>query len=184
MYIGKGAALLCKEEMKHSPDSERDENGMETKLTLITRRAQEDKTCKFNNLMHLINESSLLESFRMLRKGKAVGVDGTSLEEYEKDWQKNVVDLLMRLKSMSYRPQPVKRVYIPKGNGEQRPLGIPTIEDKLVQMCFARILEAVYEPDFMGFSYGFRRKKNCHQALAKVDHLIMRKPVMRVGEGT
>jgi group II intron reverse transcriptase/maturase len=175
--MGKGAALLCKEEEKHSPDSERDENGMETKLTLITRRAQGDKACKFNNLMHLINQSSLLESFRMLKKGKAAGVDGMSIEEYEKDWQKNVADLLTRLKSMSYRPQPVKRVYIPKGNGEQRPLGIPTVEDKLVQMCFARILEAVYEPDFMGFSYGFRAKKNCHQALAKVDRIIMRKPI-------
>lgn len=175
--MGKGAALLCKEERKHSPDTERDKKGMETKLTLITRRAQEDKKCRFNNLMHLINESSLLESFRMLKKGRAAGVDGTSLEEYERDWQKNVADLLKRLKSMSYRPQPVKRVYIPKGNGEQRPLGIPTVEDKLVQMCFARILEAVYEPDFMDFSYGFRAGKNCHQALARVDHIMMRKPI-------
>lgn len=169
--------MLCREEREHSPDTERDKKGMETKLTLITRRAQEDKKCRFNNLMHLINESSLLESFRMLKKGRAAGVDGTSLEEYERDWQKNVADLLKRLKSMSYRPQPVKRVYIPKGNGEQRPLGIPTVEDKLVQMCFARILEAVYEPDFMDFSYGFRAGKNCHQALARVDHIMMRKPI-------
>jgi len=169
--------LLRKEERKHSPDAERDKKGMETKLTLITRRAQEDKKCKFNNLMHLINESSLLESFRLLKKGKAAGVDGMSLEEYERGWQKNVAELLKRLKSMSYRPQPVKRVYIPKADGKQRALGIPTVEDKLVQMCFARILEAVYEPDFMGFSYGFRSGKNCHQALARVDHIIMRKPI-------
>ncbi|MBN1548790.1 MAG: group II intron reverse transcriptase/maturase [Syntrophaceae bacterium] len=178
--MGKGAALLRKEETRHSPDTERDVKGMETKLTLITRRAQEDKKCKFNNLMHLIDEGSLLESFRMLKKGKAAGVDGASMEDYKRDLEKNISGLLVRMKNMSYRPQPVKRVYIPKGNGERRPLGIPTVEDKLVQMCFCRILEAVYEPDFRDFSYGFRREKNCHQALARVDHDVMNNPVSYV----
>ena len=150
---------------------------METKLNLITRRAKEDKFCKFNNLMHLINSDSFLECFRMLKKGKAAGVDGATIEEYEKDLEDNVESLLKRMKTMSYRPQPVRRVYIPKDNGKSRPLGIPTVEDKLVQMSFSRILEAIFEPDFMNFSYGFRRSRNCHQALARIDQTIMFKPV-------
>ena len=150
---------------------------METKLNLITRRAKEDKRCKFNNLMHLINTASLLECFQMLKKGKAVGVDGSSIEEYEKELEVNVEGLINRMKTMSYRSQPVRRVYIPKDNGRMRPLGIPTVEDKLVQMVFTRILEAIYEPDFTDFSYGFRRNRSCHQALSRVDHSIMIRPV-------
>lgn len=150
---------------------------METKLNLITRRAKEDRQCKFNNLMHLINSDSLLESFKMLKKGKAAGVDGATVEEYEKDLEGNIEALIDRLKAMSYRPKPVRRVYIPKDNGKSRPLGIPAVEDKLVQMSFSRILEAIFEPDFMNFSYGFRKGRNCHQALSRIDHSVMFKPV-------
>jgi group II intron reverse transcriptase/maturase len=150
---------------------------METKLNLITRRAKEDKSCKFNNLMHLVNFKNLEECFRRLKKGKATGVDGTTIEEYEKNLRENLESLIKRMKKMSYRPQPVRRVYIPKDNGKERPLGIPTVEDKLVQMAFTRILEAIYEPDFIDFSYGFRRNRNCHQALARINKSIMFRPV-------
>jgi group II intron reverse transcriptase/maturase len=150
---------------------------METKLNLITRRAKEDKSCKFNNLMHFVNSESLEECFRMLKRGKAAGIDGTTIEEYEKNLRGNIENLVDRMKKMSYRPQPVRRVYIPKENGKKRPLGIPTVEDKLVQMTFTRILEAIYEPDFIDFSYGFRRNRNCHQALARINHMIMFRPV-------
>lgn len=150
---------------------------METKLNLITRRAKEERKCKFNNLMHLVNVGSLRECFGMLKRGKAAGIDRVRLEEYEKDLIENLEDLIVRMKRMSYRPQPVRRVYIPKGNGKTRPLGIPTVEDKLVQMAFARILGAIWEADFKDFSYGFRKGRNCHQALARVDRAIMRRSV-------
>lgn len=150
---------------------------METKLNLITRRAKEERKCKFNNLMYMVNVGSLRECFGMLKRGKAAGIDRVRLEEYEEDLIGNLEDLIARMKRMSYRPQPVRRVYVPKGNGKTRPLGIPTVEDKLVQMAFARILEAIWEADFMDFSYGFRKGRNCHQALARVDRAIMRECV-------
>lgn len=150
------------------------------KLNLISKRAKEDRSCKFNNLMHLVNYWSLREGFYMLKKGKAPGVDRVTLEEYEKNLGANIENLLGRMKTMSYRPQAVRRTYVPKDNGNQRPLGIPVVEDKMVQAVFTRILEAIYEQDFMDFSYGFRRGRSCHQALARVSHAITFKPVKYV----
>lgn len=147
------------------------------KLSLISRKARQDETCKFNNLMHLVNEWSLKSCFYMLKKNKAPGVDRVTVEEYEKNLDENVGNLLGRMKKMSYRPQAVRRSYIPKDNGKTRPLGIPTIEDKMVQMAFAQILEAIWEQDFVEFSYGFRPGRNCHQALDKLDSILMFKPV-------
>jgi group II intron reverse transcriptase/maturase len=147
------------------------------KLSLISRKARLDETCKFNNLMHLVNEWSLKSSFYMLKKNKAPGMDRVTLEEYGKNLDENVENLLSRMKTMSYRPQAVRRTYIPKDNGKTRPLGIPTIEDKMVQMVFTQILEAIWEQDFADFSYGFRPGRNCHQALDKLDTILMFKPV-------
>ena len=153
---------------------------METKLTLIAKRAKEDRQCKFNNLMHLITRRSLTDCFHMLKRGKAPGIDQTTLEAYENNLEANLEDLMVRMKRMSYRPRPVRRVYIPKPDGKRRALGIPTVEDKLVQMAFARILEAMYEADFLDISYGFRKGRNCHQALARIDQAVMHKPVNAV----
>jgi len=150
---------------------------METKLSLITRRSSEDRKCKFNNLMHLINEDSLRKCFYKLKKNKAPGIDNVTIEMYEQNLEGNVAELMTRMKKMSYRPTAVKRVYIPKDNGKKRPLGIPILEDKLVQMAFTLILEAIYEVNFVDFSYGFRRGRNCHQALKRVDEAIMFNPV-------
>jgi group II intron reverse transcriptase/maturase len=147
------------------------------KLSLISRKAKADEGCKFNNLMHLINEWSLKYCFYSLKKNKAPGIDRVTLEEYEKNLDGNIEDLLRRMKTMSYRPQAVRRTYVPKDNGKQRPLGIPTIEDKMVQMAFTMILEAIWEQDFTDFSYGFRPKRNCHQALKELDSILMFKPV-------
>ncbi len=154
---------------------------METKLKLITEMAKEDRKCKFKNLIHLLNVSNLKECFYMLKRGKAPGIDKVSVEDYEKNLQANLENLVVRMKRMSYRPQPVRRTYIPKGDGSKvRPLGIPAVEDKIIQMAMTRILEAIYEVDFKEFSYGFRKGRNQHQALKVVDNTIMNCPVTYV----
>ncbi|MCP4218139.1 MAG: group II intron reverse transcriptase/maturase [bacterium] len=150
---------------------------MGTKLSLISKKAREDKNVRFNNLMHLVNESSLCECFGKLKKNRAPGVDKVSLEAYGGNLQENVSNLMTRMKRMSYRPQPVERAYIPKGNGKQRLLGIPTIEDKLVQMAFSRILNAIWEMDFLSFSYGYRPGLGCHHALTRLNEVLMTKSV-------
>lgn len=150
---------------------------METKLNLITEIAKKDKKCKFRNLAHLLNVPNLTECFYMLKKGKASGIDGVSYESYKKNLEINLTKLVERMKSFSYRPQPVRRVYIPKSNGKQRPIGILTIEDKIVQMGMTRILNAIYEVDFLDTSYGFRPNRSCHDALDRLYNDITRKPV-------
>ncbi|MFA6857658.1 MAG: reverse transcriptase domain-containing protein [Treponema sp.] len=108
---------------------------------------------------------------------ESAGVDGISIEEYGKNLAGNIKQLAEKIRRGTYRPQPVRRIYIPKANGKLRPLGIPAVEDKIVQLCMTRILTAVYEKDFMDFSYGFRPGRNCHQALQRLDRSIMAEPV-------
>jgi len=153
---------------------------METKLNLIAEIAVKDGKCKFNNLIHLLNKDGLKECFYQLKKGRAAGVDDVTFEEYEQHLDANLEDLVARMKRFSYRPQAVRRVYIPKANGKLRPLGIPAIEDKIVQMGIARILTAIYEADFLDFSYGFRPKRSCHDALDRLDKVIMKHPINHV----
>jgi len=155
---------------------------VETKLNLITEMAGKEKGYKFNNLIHMLNMQNLKECFYMLKGDKATGVDGVSVEEYEKNLEGNIGDLIERMKGWSYRPQPVERVYILKASGKKRPIGIPTVEDKMVQMCIKRILEAIWEVDFMESSYGFRPGRSSHGAVEKLDKIIMTKPVNYVIE--
>jgi len=150
---------------------------VQTKLNRITEIAKSDKKARFDNVMHLINEANLTDCYFMLKTGRATGIDGIDLEEYEKNLGKSLKELTEKMKKFSYHPQPVRRVYIPKANGKLRPLGIPCTEDKIVQMGMKRILEAVYETDFLDCSYGFRPDRNCHQALDKLDKIIMTNPV-------
>lgn len=153
---------------------------METKLKLISKRAREDKSFKFSTIVHLLNVPNLKECFYLLKKNKAAGNDGVSYSEYAEDLEENLAGLVKRMKSFSYRPQAVKRVYIPKSNGKQRPLGIPALEDKIVQMGITRILTAIYETDFLDFSYGFRVNRSCHDALKRLDNMIMSNPVNHI----
>ena len=153
---------------------------MFTKLSQITKIAKTDKECKLNNLIHMLDEMNLKICFEMLKKNKANGVDDVNLEEYRLNLDENIKDLVSRMKTFSYRPQPVKRVYIPKANGKKRPLGIPTVEDKIVQMGISKILEAIYEVDFEDFSYGFRPYKSCHDALKQIDKVIMTNPINHI----
>jgi RNA-directed DNA polymerase len=155
----------------------RDGQGVSTKLRFITLRAREDPTCKFTSLAHLLTVDFLKECFRELKKDKAPGIDGVTWRKYEENLDENIEDLVTRLIAKQYRPQPVKRAYVPKSNGERRPLGIPSLEDKIVQLAIKKILEAIFEGDFRDVSYGFRPNRSCHDALDMVDTIIMTKPV-------
>ena len=152
-------------------------NQMGTKLESLTQRAGRDSRSKFTSLIHLLNEESLKECFWELKRDKSPGIDGITVKEYEDNLEENLKDLITRMKAWKYKPQPVKRVYIPKSDGKRRGLGIPTVEDKLVQLGVKKILEAIYEVDFLEVSYGFRPKRSCHQALAMLDKTLMTKPI-------
>jgi RNA-directed DNA polymerase len=148
-----------------------------TKLSSLSVRAQEDSHLKFTSLAHLLTVDFLEECFRELKRNKASGVDGVTVRQYEENLEENLKYLVERLKAKRYRPQPVRRVYIPKPKGGKRPLGIPTVEDKVVQMALKKILEAILEVDFLDVSFGFRPARSCHQALDVLDKTVMTKPV-------
>ena len=134
-------------------------------------------------LMKYINKESLKEQHKKQIKGKATGIDGITKEEYEGNLDENIENLLERMKRFGYRPQSVRRVYIPKpGSEKKRPLGIPAYEDKLVQGVMAEILTQIYEPIFLNTSYGFRPGKSCHDAIDRLDKIIMRQKIEWVVE--
>lgn len=145
---------------------------METKLERIARMAQTDRDLKFTSIGHLINEEMLHACHQRMVPGKATGVDGVTKAMYEQELEANLKQLVDRLKKRSYRPLPARRTYIPKDEKSTRPLGIPTYEDKLVQMALKQLLEAIYEQDFLEHSYGFRPKRNMHHALKRVTKIV------------
>jgi retron-type reverse transcriptase len=116
-------------------------------------------------LNHVIDLDWMKEAYRLTRKDGAPGIDGVTAATYEVNLEANLRDLLDRVKSGRYQAPPVRRAYIPKSDGTQRPLGIPTFEDKVAQRAIAMVLEAVYEQDFLPCSYGFRPGRSAHQAL-------------------
>ena len=129
-------------------------------------------------LMKYINKESLKEQHEKQKRGKATGIDNVTKEEYESNIDENIENLLERMKQFKYRPQSVRRVYIPKpGSTKKRPLGIPAYEDKLVQGVMAEILTQIYEPKFLDMSYGFRPGRSCHDAIDRIDKIIMRHKV-------
>ena len=149
-----------------------------TKLVLIAKKAREGKRAKFSRLMYLLNENYLFENFKMLKRSKAAGMDGRVLESYNDEEIKQAIKgMVERLKSRKFNPQPVRRVYIKKDNGSIRPLGIPTVMDKILQLGTARILESIYESDFLASSYGYRKGKDAHAALKEINHMIMGRKV-------
>ena len=129
---------------------------MPTSLQGIAEKAQSQKQYRFRNLYGMLNEELLTESWREIKKHAASGVDQISAQDYEQHLEGNIRDLVERLKQKRYRAKLVKRHYIPKGNGKLRPLGIPAVEDKLLQVAVTRLLEAIYEQDFLPCSYGYR----------------------------
>lgn len=145
-----------------------------TRLALISERARKEPKFQFTSLAHLLNEGFLKECYYRLGRDRASGIDGVTWKEYGENLDENLKALVVRLKAKRYRPQPSKRTYVPKDEHSKRPLGLPALEDKIVQKGVARILEAIYEQDFLNCSYGFRPKRSCHQALDAVDKTIFR----------
>jgi RNA-directed DNA polymerase len=141
---------------------------MSTFLQGIAKKAQEQPKHRFGNLYELLNEAYLRECWGDIRKDAASGVDHVSAEAYEQQLEENIHDLVERLKGKRYRAKRVKRHDIPKGDGHRRPLGIPAVEDKLRQRAVARILEAIYEQDFLRCSYGYRPKVGALDAVDKL----------------
>jgi len=132
--------------------------------------------------MHHVNEQMLMEEHRKQSRRKATGIDGVTKDEYNVNVEENLRDLVERMKRFSYRPMPVRRTYIPKANGKQRPLGIPAYEDKLVQGVMAKLLDEVYEVRFLDCSYGFQKGKNCHDVVRYINQTVMTKKVNYVLE--
>jgi retron-type reverse transcriptase len=116
------------------------------------------------------------EAFRSLRKDASAGIDGVTYQQYEANAEENIRQLHQRLKEGKYQVQPLRRVYIPKEDGKQRPIWIPALEDKLVQKVVVDLLNAIYEQDFLGCSYGFRPGRGQHQALDEVGRVICTRP--------
>ena len=152
------------------------------KLSSISLCAKGDSTFKFTSLSHHLNVEFLKDCYNHLDRNKAVGVDSISWEEYGKGLDKKLGTLVAELKRKTYKPLPSRRVYIPKGNNDLRPLGISAIENKIVESGITRILSSIYEADFFGFSYGFRPNKNAHQALKVIGDSINFKPTNYVIE--
>src|ERR1035437_4544340 len=129
------------------------------------RVARQDKDARFTALLHHVGVARLRAAYFALRPKAAPGVDGVTWEDYGEDLEANLRDLHARVHRGAYRARPSRRVYIPKADGRQRPLGVAALEDKLLQRAVVEVLNAVYETDFLGFSYGFRPGRSPHRAL-------------------
>jgi RNA-directed DNA polymerase len=148
-----------------------------TDINRITELAKEDPKRQFSSIAHLITRERLEEAFRSLRKDASAGIDGITYQQYETKVEENIRQLHQRLKEGKYRAQPLRRVYIPKEDGKQRPISIPALEDKLVQKVAVDLLNAIYEQDFLNCCYGFRPGRGQHQALEEVGRVLCTRPM-------
>jgi len=150
-------------------------DNVSTRLQRIAQLAQEDRSRVLVSLAHHVDIDFLREAYRRTRKDGAPGVDSQTAAAYEENLEENLLGLLDRFKSGSYKAPPVRRVYIPKGSDptKKRPIGVPTFEDKILQRAVAMVLEAVYEQDFLDCSYGFRPGRSAHQAIRNLREVLM-----------
>jgi group II intron reverse transcriptase/maturase len=144
-------------------------NELSPKLLRVAELARCDPKLRFKTLAHLIDEAALRRAFARIRKDASPGVDGITKEQYGEHLEENLQKLLARMKAKQYRHQPILRVHIPKEQGRTRPIGIPAVEDKVVQRAIGEVLEAIYEQDFLDCSYGFRPGRRAHDALRELD---------------
>jgi RNA-directed DNA polymerase len=147
------------------------------RLQRVNDLAKRDKRVRFTALLHHVDVHALRRAFARLKRGASAGVDGLTVQSYEQALEDNLQRLHERVHSGRYRPLPVRRAYIPKSDGGQRPLGVPALEDKILQGAVAEVLSAIYEADFLGFSYGFRPGRSPHQALASLHKALMTQKV-------
>jgi RNA-directed DNA polymerase len=152
--------------------------GASSALERVREVAERDKKVRFTALLHHVyNPEQLKAAYFALKRDAAPGVDGETWQHYGEALEENLADLSDRLKRGAYRAEPVRRAYIAKADGRQRPLGIPTLEDKLVQRATVEVLNAIYEADFLGFSYGFRPGRSPHDALDALYVGLLRRKV-------
>lgn len=147
---------------------------MSLELVKVVERAQREPEGRFHSLAHLIDVPALERAFHRLRKDAAMGVDGVTKEEYGKALDANLEGLHERLRSKRYRHQALRRVYLPKGKGQWRPIGVSALEDKVVQDAVREVLEAIYEQDFLDCSYGFRPRRSAHDAVRTLNRAVYR----------
>jgi len=155
----------------------RERTTRETQFARIAQKARENPDEVFTSLAHYLTEEYLIASFRKLRKGAASGIDEVSCSDYELNLLPNIHDLHNRLRTGQYKAPDIRRVWIDKGGGKKRPLGISTIEDKIVQRAVTDILNNIYEQDFHDFSYSFRVNRSAHNALSKLRDQCMKRRI-------
>jgi hypothetical protein len=141
---------------------------MSPELQKVVGRAKREPEGRFHSLAHLIDVPALQRAYRRQRSDAAVGVDGITKGDYGQHLEANLQELHARLKGQQYRHQPIRRVHIPKGAGKTRPIGISAFEDKLVQDAVREVLEAIYEQDFLDFSYGFALTTPCATSIGSL----------------
>ena len=147
---------------------------MSPELQRVAERAKRDPSAKILALARHLDEAALERAYGRLRKGAAVGVDGVTVEQYGQHLHEHVRALHERMKAGRYRHQPIRRVHIPKENGKTRPIGVSTVEDKIVQGAIREVMEAVYEQDFKDCSHGFRPGRSAHDAIRAVNGAVRR----------
>jgi len=151
--------------------------GVSSDLDRVRQVARQDKDVRFTALLHHVTVDRLREAYRAIRPGAAPGVDGITWRDYGQDLEANLQDLHARVHGGAYRARPSRRVFIPKPDGRLRPLGVAALEDKILQRAVVEVLNAIYEQDFLGFSYGFRPGRSQHDALDALAVGISRKKV-------
>ncbi|MCP4594449.1 MAG: hypothetical protein GY842_27270 [bacterium] len=173
---GRGLAKGNTEQQTRSRTQNRER--LQHALNRVRQAASRDRSVRFTTLWHHVYDvDRLRESYFALKRDSAAGVDGVTWKEYGKDLEQRLPDLSERLRRGTYRARPVRRVYIAKEDGRQRPIGVTTLEDKLVQRATTQVLNAVYEVEFKGYSYGFRPGRSQHDALDAVAVGIERRKV-------
>jgi RNA-directed DNA polymerase len=174
---GEGRPLIKENARQPNTYPTQSGKGVSQGLADVREAARDNKEMKFTALLHHLTVDLLRESFYSLKRKAAPGVDGVTWQEYEVGLEDRLIDLHDRVHRGAYRAQPSRRVYIPKSDGRQRPLGVAALEDKIVQQATVTILNQIYEEDFLGFSYGFRPGRSQHQALDALSYVLLKKKV-------
>jgi RNA-directed DNA polymerase len=156
---------------REGPDTEPDYSSI--RAPTVNAAARGAVQTQFTALLHYIDVEALERAFWRQKRRASAGVDAIAVEDYERNLESNLRNLCAKIHTGRYRPHPVRRVFIPKADGGRRPLGVPALEDKIVQGALAEVLSAIYKADFLGFSYGFRPGRNPHHALRSLHTAIM-----------